>query len=91
MSDRFEALADAISERVLDRLDEHLSEPEPLLDAEQLAELLRVRRDAIYRWAEAGLIPSIKLGDGERPRLRFDRAAVVEALSARSEPVGGRA
>ena len=48
-----------------------------LLTVKQIAQTLGVHRVSIYRWAEAGVIPSFKIG-GIR---RFDLDAVLEALA----------
>lgn len=83
MTNRFDDLTDAISDRVLERLDARLAEPEPLMDAAAAARFLGVRREAVYLMARVGTIPCLKLGaDSERPRLRFDRQALVEHLAA---------
>ncbi len=78
---RFDALADRLAERVAERLLEE-REPEPLLSAASLARYLDVDRRLIYRMASEGLIPAIEVGNGQRPRLRFDRNAVVKHLRA---------
>ena len=57
------------------------SEPErETLDLPELAERLGVSRSSIYRWADAGIIPTIRLG---RRRL-VPRVAVDDLLSPRS-------
>lgn len=53
------------------------SEPSPLLTAEELGELLRLSRGAIYTMVARGELPGVvKLGR----RLRFRRDAVLEWL-----------
>jgi hypothetical protein len=55
-----------------------------LIDAAELARRLSVDRSWVYDHAdELGAMP---LGDGARPRLRFDPAAVYERLAAASAP-----
>lgn len=46
-----------------------------LLTVEQLADFLQVKTKTIYSWAEAGKIPSQKIGSC----LRFDRNKILEA------------
>ena len=56
------------------------SEPErETLDLPELAQRLGVSRSSIYRWADAGIIPTIRLG---RRRL-VPRVAVDDLLSLR--------
>jgi hypothetical protein len=50
----------------------------PLVDAKELAKLLGLTRDWVYE--HAGELGAIPLGDGPRPRLRFDPAVAAEAL-----------
>lgn len=70
-----------------------------LVDAVRLARLLGVSRQWIYEHADE--LGAVQLGDGERPRLRFDPAVAAGALEGRrrgelAEPepaerrVGGR-
>jgi excisionase family DNA binding protein len=57
------------------------------LDARELAEELRVSKITIYRMAHAGLIPSYNVGIGKKRRnLRFDLAAVLEAMKPSEDP-----
>lgn len=61
----------------------------PLVDAKELATLLGLTRDWIYE--HAGELGAIPLGDGPRPRLRFDPAIAAETLKRqRRRPVGER-
>jgi hypothetical protein len=48
------------------------------LDASQLARVLGVERDWIYEHQEQ--LGAIRLGNGRRPRLRFEFTRAVEAL-----------
>jgi hypothetical protein len=50
----------------------------PLLDAKELATVLGLTRDWVYE--HAGDLGAIPLGNGPRPRLRFDPAVAAEAL-----------
>ena len=56
---------------------------ERLLTARELAELLGFQAGTIVDWAEAGKIPSYKLGG----RLRFRESDVVEWLAERKRSV----
>ena len=61
------------------------SEPErETLDLPELAERLGVSRSSIYRWADAGIIRTVRLG---RRRL-VPRAVVEDLLSPRSAAAG---
>jgi hypothetical protein len=65
---------EAIAKRVVDLLREETSAPTDLLTAEALARRLGVARSWVY--AHANELGGRRLGDGLKPRLRFD---VVEA------------
>lgn len=56
-----------------------------LVDAATLAKILGLSRDAIYERAEE--LGAVRIGDGPRPRLRFDVETAVRALTSR--PGGG--
>jgi excisionase family DNA binding protein len=89
VTERLDAQADRIADRVAPLiaarvdaiLDERDAAPEPLLDAAGAARFLGVERSAVYAMAKDGRLPTIKLGDSGRPRLRFDRRALVEHLT----------
>jgi hypothetical protein len=85
MSDRFDALADRLAGEVVTRLGEMLDErdrePEPLMDATATARFLGMDRSAVYAMAKDGRLLAIRLGDGDRPRLRFERRALLEHLA----------
>lgn len=53
---------------------------EPLLSVRQLAAALNVSTAWVHRAAQAGKIPHVRAGN----LLRFERAAVLKALSART-------
>lgn len=75
------ALAPMIAEHVADACLPRI------VDAAGLAEYLHVSRDVIY--ANADRLGAIRLGDGERPRLRFVLdAEAVRSWTARSD--GGK-
>jgi hypothetical protein len=58
----------------------------PLVDAKELATLLGLTRDWVYE--HAGELGAIPLGDGRRPRLRFDPVLAAERLKRqRRRPV----
>lgn len=61
--------------------------PRPeLVEAEDLAELLRVSTDTVLEWARAGRIPCRRFG----PRvIRFDLDEVLEAEERRARREGG--
>lgn len=88
-------LADLIVDRLAERLQ---PTPEPvLLTAQQVAERFGVSAEWVRdHAAELGVV---RLGDGKRPRLRFELSKVTAALTARSAgkpstlrdaPSGGR-
>jgi hypothetical protein len=76
-------LADLIAERVLAGLAEGSpSDEERWLTAAEVARRFRVSPEWVRENAER--LGALRLGDGPRPRLRFDPARVAEELSARS-------
>lgn len=83
LTDRDHALVEAVAVRVAELLaDEHAALPTArLLDAAQLAGLLGVARSWVYEHAET--LGAVRLGDGDRPRLRFDPAVALAAWKAR--------
>lgn len=59
---------------------------EELLTADELAERLRLQPRTIREWARRGLIPTIRLS----PKVvRYELAAVVEAMTTRQSAQGG--
>lgn len=57
-----------------------------LLTAEELAGRLHIRPDTVRSWARRGLIPKVQLS----PKvIRFDQAAVVEAMTKQETEKGG--
>lgn len=79
------ALVEAVARRVVELLrDEGLAAPpEPrLLDAAEVAARFGVSAEWVRDHADD--LGAVRLGDGPRPRLRFDPETVREALSARS-------
>lgn len=59
--------------------------PTSLLTADQVARRFNVARTWVY--AHADELGAVRLGNGNRPRLRFDPAVVAQALTA---PAGGK-
>ncbi len=59
--------------------------PERLLRARDVAEILQVDARTIYRWAEYGTLPCVRLSDHV---IRFDPAAVAEWVRDRSNGNG---
>lgn len=79
------ALVEAVARRVVELLREDglAAPPEPrLLDAAEVAERFGVSPEWVRDHADD--LGAVRLGDGPRPRLRFDPDAVRSALSARS-------
>jgi hypothetical protein len=82
-----EAQLDQLADRIADRLRSAAPCGRQLVDAQTLADELGVRRETIY--AHADEFGAIRLGDGPKPRLRFDletaRAAFTCYVSKRSQ------
>lgn len=70
---------DRIAEAVCERMGGSLPQ---LLTADQVAERLSVDRDWVYENADD--LGAIRIGNGSKPRLRFDAAKVLAFLSAGS-------
>jgi stage V sporulation protein SpoVS len=64
------AQVDAIAARVIARLRDARSAEDQLVDAAALARALGVSRSTVYE--HAADLGAIRLGNGRRPRLRFD-------------------
>lgn len=86
MSD--EQLVERVAQRVVELLrEEAAGSPANWVDARRVAEVFGVSRDFVYAHAaELGAVPMGHDGDGRRPRLRFDLAAVPAALAALTTP-----
>jgi hypothetical protein len=80
---------DAIARRVVELLAQRAPERRELVDAAELARRLGVERSWVY--THAIRLGAIKLGNGRRPRLRFDPQVAIERIqvSARHEPDQG--
>lgn len=77
------ALVDEVARRVIELLDARaVTPPLPrLVDADTLAAVLGVSRDTVYQHrTELG---ARRVGNGTRPRLRFDVAEALAAWTAR--------
>jgi hypothetical protein len=73
------ALVDAIAARVVELFDER----ERLVDAQTLAGILGINRETVYDWADR--FGAVEIGDGERPRLRFDVELAREVLARETQ------
>ena len=80
------AIAEAVAQRVLELVEER--QGGGLVDAAELARMLGVDRDWVYEHGER--LGAIRLGDGPRPRLRFEVSRALESCTRLSEtaPVG---
>jgi hypothetical protein len=70
---------DELADRVADRLQQ--APAAQYVDAATLASRLGLSRDAVY--AKAADLGGVKIGDGLRPRWRFDLDRALEAWSGR--------
>lgn len=71
---------DLIAERVAEKLRRSTSESRTFVDASELATHLKTSRDYIY--AHAAELGGVRIGDGPRPRWRFDLARAREVCWA---------
>jgi hypothetical protein len=81
-ADDLAALIDGVAERVAAALS-HRPAVAPLLNVKETAAMLAVTEEWVRENAEA--IGVLRLGDGPRPRLRFDPDAVRRALTSRAK------
>ena len=71
-------LVDAIARRVVELLEEKGIQQRELVDASELARRLEIERSWVYSHAiELG---AVKLGQGKKPRLRFDPEIAARVL-----------
>lgn len=80
--DDLRELARLVAERVTAELSDaldHRAAPAQLLDAAQIARIVGMSRDGVYRRADE--FGAVRIGSGPRPRLRFDPAKVAAALA----------
>ena len=60
---------------------------EKLLRAEQVAEVLNLRRSTVYSLAHRGLLPCVRLAQGEqRALIRFRPADIQRLIDERTVP-----
>jgi excisionase family DNA binding protein len=62
------------------------TQPEPLLDAGELAQALNLPKSCVYERARRGDFPSVRVGK----HLRFRRSEVLEALGTPAKGAVGR-
>ena len=74
------ASVEAIARRVADLL--RVDRPAPLVDAQAVAERLGISRATVY--AYASLLGATRVGNGLRPRLRFDVDRALAAWTSRT-------
>jgi hypothetical protein len=84
-----DAALDRLADLLVDRLAVRLGglvpeQPEPLVDAAEIARLHGKTRWWVYE--HAGELGAVRLGSGPRPRLGFSTARVALALRKISEP-----
>jgi hypothetical protein len=78
-----EAIASRSAELVLEALGRNVQADRPtLVDAAGIAAQFGVDRSWVYDHADE--LGAVRLGDGPRPRLRFDPATVMVALDGRN-------
>jgi hypothetical protein len=77
--DALDRLADLLADRLAARLADRAStQPEPLVDAAEIARLHGKTRSWVYE--HAGELGAVRLGSGPRPRLGFSPARVAQLL-----------
>ncbi len=85
--DALDRLAELIADRVAARLGgltPGRAQPEPLVDAAEIARLHGKTRSWVYE--HAGELGAVRLGSGPRPRLAFSPARVAERLEKVDKP-----
>jgi hypothetical protein len=75
---------DAIAHRVVELLQEGNPQPNKLLTAAELAQRFGVSRYWVYE--HANQLGAIRLGEGNRGRLRFDMQVAADAMNTRTRP-----
>jgi hypothetical protein len=84
--DALDRLADLLAERHAARLGLLTpAQPEPLVDAAEIARLHGKTRSWVYE--HAGELGAIRLGSGPRPRLRFSPGRVAASLEKVNDPL----
>src|SRR5437879_4577362 len=79
-----DAQIDFLAERVAEKLRTEPAPPAAMVDAATIADALGLSRDTVY--AHAADLGGVKVGDGERPRWRFDLERARAAWQSPSEP-----
>jgi excisionase family DNA binding protein len=79
-----EAVARALAQQVNEAAEKEKNEE--LLNDQQAAELLGVKRKTVFSWKQKGLLPSHRLGG----RIFYKRGEVLAALEASTQPDGRR-
>jgi hypothetical protein len=79
---------DAIAHRVVELLQEGNPQPNRLLTAAELAQRFGVSRAWVYE--HANQLGAIRLGEGNRGRLRFDMQVAADAMNARTRPAAAQ-
>jgi hypothetical protein len=85
--DALDRLAELIADRVAGRLGGLMpghAQPEPLVDAAEIARLHGKTRSWVYE--HAGELGAARLGSGPRPRIAFSPARVAERLEKIEKP-----
>ena len=63
-----------------------MDSPNKLLDADEAAALLKVKRGTVYDWAKKNVLPHIRILAGEkRPVIRFRRSDIEQFLKDRTQ------
>ena len=78
---------EAIAGRVIDLLQQSAAAAPELIDAAELARRLAVDRSWVY--AHAIELGAVKLGEGPRPRLRFDPKLAADRMRALGQDPDG--
>lgn len=82
--DQLGRLADLVADRVADQLADREQPTPALVDAATLARELAVSRQLIYERADE--LGAVRIGNGSRPRLRFDVDRARAALQGERTP-----
>ena len=83
--DQLDALADAVAERLESKVSNALgTSPQGLVDAQTVADALGLGRETVYD--HAGELGGVRIGDGQRPRWRFNLQTATDAWKP-SDPI----
>ena|SRR5208283_5705800 len=80
--DQLDALADAVAERLAERSPP--ASQSGLVDAQTIAAALGISRETVYDHADE--LGGVRIGDGERPRWRFNLQTAIDAWKP-SDPI----